>query len=65
MKVGYFRGVLDTKEIKTVCESIDKKGLSLSSPTGYYMIRFCPQLLKTVYPIYQSLKTAICKAFRR
>ena len=65
MIVYYIQGNMDKKEIKAAYESAGPDALSFRTKAAYQMIRFCPWMLKVLYPVFHSFKTLKAEVFQR
>lgn len=65
MMIGYVNGVVDTDEIKAMRKSIELEGLNLRTKIAFLMLRYCPWLMKYVYPIYRPLRVFVCNVLGR
>ena len=65
MIAGYARGIIETAEIRAICEGIEPVDLSFRFRTAAWMIRHCPELLRIIYPVYRPFRLLVWKAFGR
>jgi len=61
----YARGGINVREVKNTCKDIDLGGCSFRVKSAYQIIRFCPWLLKILYPIYQPFRLLMLKVLGR
>ena len=65
MIIFYVKGYVDAVEVRAACEGVNLKDCNFRIRTACRIIRFCPLLIKILYPAYRSLRILIWKVFGR
>lgn len=65
MMILYEKGYVDAAELKAACEGADLKEYGFRFRTVCLIIRFCPGLLKILYPVYRPFRILVWKVFGR
>lgn len=65
MLMFYAKGYVDAEEIRAAWKKADPKSNSFRMRTACRIIRFCPWLMKVLYPIYRPFRILAWKVFGR
>lgn len=62
---SYARGQVGLADVKAACDGVKSGELGLRVRVGYWIIRFCPGLLKILYPAYRLFRVLVRKILGR
>ena len=65
MMVSYAKRQVGLAEVKAACEGVKSRELGFRAWTGYQITRFCPWLLKILYPVYRPFRVLARKILGR
>ena len=65
MLMFYVKGYVDTEEVRAAWEGADPEDCSFRMRTASRIIRFCPWLMKVLYPVYRPFRILARKVFGR
>ena len=65
MMTFYAKGYVDAAEVRAACEGVDQRDCGFRIRTACRIIRFCPGLLKILYPVYRPFRILVWKVFGR
>ena len=63
--VSYTRGQVGLADVKAACDGVKSGELGLRVRVGYWIIHFCPGLLKVLYPVYRPFRLLVRKVLGR
>ena len=64
--IGYYvTGAVDIRTMRAACEKVNLRECKLRGKVAYQMIRFCPWLLRILYPAYPPLRMMVSKVLKR
>ena len=65
MLMFYAKGYVDEEKVRAACEEADPENCSFRMRTACRIIRFCPWLMKVLYPVYRPFRILAWKVFGR
>ena len=65
MLVFYAKGYVDAEKVRAACEGTDSEDYTFRLRTACRIFRFCPWLMKILYPVYRPFRILAWKVFGR